>query len=602
MKGALTWSALLAVGCGDLDGAADGWGRLSNRADVARERIDRQILTGLRETQEGEAADAALTRLRGLARNFQYVHTETGLVRTALNSLAHEVRAHQRSVREALEDAERLKFTVHADGSVSYPEKEGLVADEPLPGGRAAGGSGFPDLMASPGTLTAPNPHAATAQDIADRIARAVTLATEADTRYAGILRSLKAEDGLDVPNSAWTDAAADMASVREAARAYLNEHIPYQASASERKEWWASLPQELRDEYLATYPDIIGNLDGIPALVRDAANRDNLQLLIGKLEGLDGGGADGAEGKLEALRLIAEQLDAPLKPGDPPMYLLGIGDEGNGRAIVAYGNPDASKNVAAYVPGLNTSLDDKFAKNDLRRARDTVKGMRRWDPEGASIAWLGYDAPQLVDSWSSFAVAGSGRAEKGGRSFNEFMDGIRVTNVNGDPHLTAIGHSYGSRTVGAAAQQGDGIPGVDDIILVGSPGVGADHAADLNVGKRHVFVGAADNDPVTMLPTKTQMVAGAAGLYFGGVYGAIFAGDLVDAGDDDLWFGKDPASREFGAQRFHVAAGPLPIDRKGIALAHSNYFDPVEDRSSVNNIALISVGRAREVKNEEYR
>ncbi|WP_327176617.1 alpha/beta hydrolase family protein [Streptomyces sp. NBC_01335] len=599
MKGALTWSALLAVPCGELDGAAGGWGRLSDRADVARDRIDQRILTGLRETQEGEAVDAALDRLRRLSRNFQYVHTETGLVRTALNSLAHEVRAHQKSVREAVEDAERLKFSVHADGSVSYPEKEGLVAGEPLPGGRTAGGSGFPDLTASPGTLTAPNPHAATAQDIADRIARAVTLATEADTRYAGILRSLKAEDGLDVPISAWTDAAADMASVREAARAYLNDHIPYRASAAERKEWWASLPPELRDEYLATYPDVIGNLDGIPAVVRDAANRDNLQLLIGKLAGLDDGEA--AE-KLEALRLIAEQLEAPLKPGDPPMYLLGIGDEGNGRAIVSYGNPDASKNVAAYVPGLNTSLDDRFARNDLRRARDTAKGMRRWDSGSASIVWLGYDAPQLVDSWSSFAVAGPGRAEKGGHSFHGFMDGIRVTNANEDPHLTAIGHSYGSRTVGAAAQQGDGIPGVDEIILVGSPGVGADHASDLNVGKSHVFVGAADNDPVTMLPTKTQMVASAAGLYFGGMYGAALAGDLVDPGDDDLWFGKDPASKEFGAHRFHVAAGPLPIDSKGIALAHSNYFDPVEDRASANNIALISVGRAREVKNEEYR
>lgn len=102
MKGVLTWSALLAVPCGELDCAADGWGRLSHRADAARDRIDQQILTGLRETQEGEAVDAALARLRRLARNFQYAYTETGLVRTALNSLAHEVRTHQKSVREAL--------------------------------------------------------------------------------------------------------------------------------------------------------------------------------------------------------------------------------------------------------------------------------------------------------------------------------------------------------------------------------------------------------------------------------------------------------------------------------------------------------------------
>ncbi|MGW2281535.1 alpha/beta hydrolase [Streptomyces sp. NPDC001770] len=601
MKRALTWSALLAVGCGELDGAADGWGRLSNRADAARDRIDRQILTGLRETQEGEAADAALARLRGLARNFQYVHTETGLVRTALNSLAHEVRAHQRSVREALEDAERLKFTVHADGSVSYPEKEGLVADEPLPGGRTAAGRGFPDLRASPGTLTAPNPHAASAQDIADRIARAVTLATETDTRYAGILRSLKAEDGLDVPNAAWTDAAADMASVREAARAYLNDHIPYRASASERKEWWAGLPQELRDEYLATYPDVIGNLDGIPALVRDAANRDNLQLLIGKLEGLDGSEAEEAEGKLEALRLIAGQLGAPLKPGDPPMYLLGIGDEGNGRAIVAYGNPDASKNVAAYVPGLNTSLDDRFVSNDLKRVRDTAIAVRNIEKSSSAIAWLGYDAPQMPDALASFEVAGAGRASRGGRSFDGFMDGISVTSEYRDPHVTAIGHSYGSVTVGSAAKQGEGIPGLDDIVLVGSPGVGVDRAQDLGVGAGHVFVGAAKNDVVTKVPSKMQAAANVIGFLMGGPEVSRVMGDIADPGDDDLWFGRDPASENFGARRFPVADGPSLV-RDWSVDAHSRYFNPELDSASAGSIALIAAGHSERVKIEEFR
>lgn len=584
MKGTLTWSALLGLSCGELDGAADGWGRLSNRADAARDRIERQVLTGLRETQEGEAVDAALDRLGRLARNFQYVHTETGLVRTALNSLAHEVRTHQKSVREALEDAEGLHFTVDANGSVSYPAREGLIADKPLPGGKTMAGGGFPDLMAPSGTLTAPNPHAAAAQDIADRIARAVTLAADADLRYASIIRELKAEDSLDVPDSTWTDAAADMASVRDAARAYLNDHIPYQASAPERKEWWAGLSPELRDEYLATYPDIIGNLDGIPALVRDAANRDSLQLLIGKLAGLDGGEA--AE-KLEALRLIDQQLQAPLKPGDPPMYLLGIGDEGNGRAIVAYGNPDASKNVAAYVPGLNTGLDERFAKDDLKRARDTAIGARYHNPSSAAIAWLGYDAPQSFDGWSSMAVAGTGRAEKGGGALNSFMGGISATNRNDNPHFTVIGHSYGSRTVGAASQEGGGIPGVDDIVLVGSPGVGVERAESLGVGERHVFVGAAENDPVTRLPSKGRLLTGVADL------------PLVK---DDLWFGRDPASAEFGARRFRVDAGPPLVSSDGIAAAHSNYFSPERDAVSAGNIALIVAGKSEKVQRQEYR
>lgn len=487
---------------------------------------------------------------------------------------------------------------MHANGSVSYPAREGLIADNPLPGGKTVDAGGFPDLMSPSGTLTPPNPHAAAAQDIADRIARAVALAADADVRYASILRELKAEDSLDVPDSTWTDAAADMASVREAARAYLNDHIPYQASAAERKKWWAGLSQELRDEYLATYPDIIGNLDGIPALVRDAANRDSLQLLIGKLAVLDGGEA--AE-KLEALRLIDQQLQAPLKPGDPPMYLLGIGDEGNGRAIVAYGNPDASKNVAAYVPGLNTSLDAEFISNDLKRARDMAIAVRNIDKSSSAIAWLGYDAPQAPDMLASFDVAGSGRANEGGRSFGDFMEGMSVTSGGEDPHITAIGHSYGSVAVGSAAQQRGGIPGVDDIVIVGSPGIGVDHAQDLGVEAGHVFVGAAKNDVVTKSPSKVQAAANAVGFVLGGPELSRVMGDIADPGGDDVWFGKDPASEAFGARRFPVADGPTLVQDWSFG-AHSQYFDPELDPASAGSIALIAAGQSKRVKVEEFR
>lgn len=121
MASGLTWAQLRDLKCEALEGAADGWGRSSNRADAARDRVEQQLLTGLRDTQEGEAAQAAVARLRQLGRNFQYVYTECGLLRTTLNSLAHEMKTQQRALREALDDAAALKFTVQADGSVTYP-------------------------------------------------------------------------------------------------------------------------------------------------------------------------------------------------------------------------------------------------------------------------------------------------------------------------------------------------------------------------------------------------------------------------------------------------------------------------------------------------
>ncbi|MFB8053365.1 alpha/beta hydrolase [Streptomyces rubiginosohelvolus] len=595
----LTWSVLREVKCAELEQAADGWGRVSNRADAARDRIEGQLLPGLRDTQRGEAPDAAVRGLRRLGMNFQYIYTECGLLRTTLNSLAHEIKTQQRVLQGALDDAAALRFTVRADGSVTYPAAgEGLVDGKPLAGGTA---SGVPNPgMVPPSGLVAPNPNAGKAQDIADRVAQAVRAAADADWRYTRILRSLKAHEGLGVPVATWTDAAADAAAVRDAARGYLRDAIPHDASPAERKAWWAGLTDEQREEYLAVYPDRIGNLDGIPALVRDAANRDNLQLLMGKLEGRDD---DDSATKLAALREIDRQLRAGPKAGEPPMYLLGIGDQGNGRAIVSYGNPDTARNVAAYVPGLNTSLDKDFAEGDLKRARDLSIASNRHGAPAAAITWLGYDAPQSPDGLRSLAVAVGGRAEEGGRAFHEFMGGIKAANDHEDPHMTAIGHSYGSRTVGGAAQHPGGIPGVDEIVFVGSPGVGVDSADDLGVGRDHVFVGAAANDVVTKLPSKAESVLGVAGVGFGGPAAAYAFGDLVDRRNDDVWFGRDPASEAFGARRFEVGDGPPLIGRgKPTIDAHSEYFDPELDKTSVDNMALIAAGRSHKIKTEDAR
>ncbi|MDF0371004.1 alpha/beta hydrolase family protein [Streptomyces sp. KA12] len=621
----LTWAQLRDLKCAELEGAADGWGKSSNRANAARDRIEQQLLTGLRDTQEGEAAQAAVARLRQLGRNFQYVYTECGLLRTTLNSLAHEMRTQQRALTEALEDAAALKFTVHANGSVTYPAGgEGLVDGAPLRGGTASS-SGTSGLM-PPSGLIAPNPHAAKAQDIADRVCGAVRAAAEIDWRYAGILRRLKAEEGLKVPASTWKDAAGDAAEVRDAAGAYLKDAIPHDASPEARRDWWAGLTQEQREEYLAVYPDQIGNLDGIPALVRDAANRDNLQLLIGKLEGRDD---EKSMTQLAGLREIDRQLGAG---SQPPMFLLGIGDEGNGRAIVSFGNPDTAKNVAAYVPGLGTSLDRDFAENDLKRARDTAIGAAEMSPDSptASMVWLGYDAPQIDfnDVAGSFDVAGEGAARLGASRYNEFMAGLSATNEHEDPHMTAIGHSYGSLTVGLAARERGAIPGADEIILVGSPGTGARSADELGVGREHVFVGAAENDPVTELPNSREasglgsgaaggasagFVLGAslgpAGAVVGGAVGGAAGGAAgyfaqgAQSRESDVWFGTDPAHQDFGASRFRVSDGPEPLQRgHGLVEAHSNYFNPAKDQMSADNISRIVAGKSGEIVRERNR
>ncbi|MFF5092306.1 alpha/beta hydrolase [Streptomyces niveus] len=613
--GGLTWAQLRDVRCAELEDAADGWGRASNRADAARDRIDRQLLAGLTATQEGEAARAAVGRLRALGRNLSYIYTECGLVRTTLNSLAQDLRGTQRQLRDALDEAAGLKLTVRADGSVSYPEAgEDPLTKEKLRGGTATGHAYL--HSAPPSGFTSPNPLAAKAQGVADRIARALSEAAEIDARYAGTLRRLTAQEGPHVTDAMWTDANADAAAVRALTADYLRDAIPHDAPPAERLAWWHGLTAEQREEYLAVHPDLIGNLDGIPAPVRDAANRDNLALLMGKLAGAED---DRSRTMLAGLRSIDEQLRAG---GHPPMFLLGVGDEGNGRAIVSYGNPDTARNVSAYVPGLGTGLDEAFAENDLKRARDTLLGAAEYDASTASIVWLGYDAPQLStdDIMGNTDVMFTDNAEAGASAYGDFMAGIAATNEHDDPHLTAMGHSYGSLTVGQAAQREGGIPGVDDIVLVGSPGTGADSADDLGVGRAHVYVGAAENDPVTRMPAKGEAqgmgmgalggasvgaaLGGPVGAAVGGAGGATMAYFAQDAQteESEIWFGTDPAHEDFGARRFRVDEGRRPVLDMGGVDAHSNYFDPDKDEESADNIALIVAGRGGLVTGQDRR
>ncbi|MFI1171536.1 alpha/beta hydrolase [Streptomyces melanogenes] len=624
----LTWKQLHDLKCAELLDAADGWAAVSTQADAARDRISDEMIRGLEATQKGMAAPAAIGRLRRLDRNYDYIRTECGLVRTTLSSLVYELVGFQGQLKDALDDAASLGFTVAADGSVSYPAGgTNVVTNQPNPGGSASADT---PLMSRPPTLNTPhpglidpNPNRAKAQDIADRIRRVLTAAREADEHFSTALNRLKAEPGLDVTESTWKDAAADLAAVRKVSGEYLKKTIPTGGTPAERHDWWTHLSASQRDEYLAACPDILGNLDGIPAAVRDEANRDNLQLLIGKLSGTDD---KEARAKLDGLRSIDTQLRAAPEPGVPPMYLLGIGEEGNGRAIVAFGNPDASKNVSAYVPGLGTSLDEDFARNDIARARATAKGAGFYDPSSASIVWLGYDAPQFeaekfldVNKLAeNFAVMGDHDAKVGASAYNQFMAGISTTHEAGDPHVTAIGHSYGSLTVGLAAQQHGGIPGADDIILVGSPGTEAKTADDLGVGRDHVYVGAAKHDVVTQLPTKEEATGTALGGLLGGPIGAYVGhkiGEHAGGGTDQLYFGTDPASREFGAHRFATGDGPSILDMEKLnklkdgdfknpvdVSAHSHYFNPDQDRESARNIAKIVAGQGKKIHTQEPR
>ena len=53
-----------------------------------------------------------------------------------------------------------------------------------------------------------------------------------------------------------------------------MSEPPPKDGDPAHNKDWWKGLSEQERNDYVAMYPASVGALDGIPASVRDGANR----------------------------------------------------------------------------------------------------------------------------------------------------------------------------------------------------------------------------------------------------------------------------------------------------------------------------------------
>lgn len=351
-------------------------------------------------------------------------------------------------------------------------------------------------------------------------------------------------------------------------------------ATPEQVKEWWDNLTEAEREAVIAAYPDRIGQGDGLPADARDQANRilldDDLARLAAKerdgtLSELEQKVLDNAEQARDALAnadAYTDPLDPELRPGgtlwlyDPAAY------DGDGRVAVGVGDLDHATDVAVFTPGINTDMQDTISYTDRMM---NLYESTRYNGDGSSVAtmfWLGYDAP---DGPTDIATLSEGRAEDGGRNLADAIDGLRASRSDHPAHLTAIGHSYGSTTTSYAVH---GDSGVDDVVLIGSPGAGpADHADDLGPGADHVYVGRDSRDLVAVL------------------------GDEGWIGKGGLGLGTDPSSEDFGATRFEAE----DVDRswhRNTGDAHSSYLD--NDTESLYNLGRIVDGSGDDVNEAE--
>lgn len=298
-------------------------------------------------------------------------------------------------------------------------------------------------------------------------------------------------------------------------------------SSARENADWWGSLSSERRQELLREAPGTIGNLDGLPAPVKDQANRSFLEEEISSLTTLrdslqkevDAQGEElpyTLEAKLPGMRLEAvgerladlQRIDTALEAGDDRYLLLLDNVDGEKlHAAISAGNPDQADHIAVTVPGVNTTvrslrrmIEEGLEVQDV--ALDMLEEEGRGEEAIAVIAWSGYDSPQVGGNLcqqvgGGLDSMGQAKARQGAKDLNGFLQGLDAARTaSEDPNVTAIGHSYGSLTTSLALQRG-GHP-VDNLVVYGSPGLALNDYSKLGLKAGHAFEMTADGDKVS--------------------------------------------------------------------------------------------------------
>ncbi|RRD22051.1 alpha/beta hydrolase, partial [Actinomyces bowdenii] len=273
------------------------------------------------------------------------------------------------------------------------------------------------------------------------------------------------------------------------------------------------------------THPAWIGNLDGIPAQDRHAANMVWLPIMKAQIDQqvqdyepktqTSARGATAVHPEYKALldrqaaiTSLYDQFNNPDR--DEKTYrhtLLVLDNSGDHfRAAVGSGNIDTSDHVMVFTPGMTSTVGSSLTRtgkwgsgvtdtdNTLDEARRQLAAQDRDDESVAGVTWLGYDAPNQAETLSRNSVLIQAEAREGAASLSSFYNGLQATH-HGDPHLDASGHSYGSVVNGLALQQTDV---VDELEVHGSPGTGSADASDMGLLPDHLAEASADEDPVT--------------------------------------------------------------------------------------------------------
>ena len=475
----LTWAQVKTWKTSNLDHFAGTVGdrrdTVARQAETLQQRVD---------SFHGEGATAdALRRAVGKARwELRNLTDELGELQGALKNAAGGVGQVEEAIKQVEKVAAGYGCVISEEGKVTWRDATSVQVESYRHGAEA---------------------------NIERMVAHALSLAESADRTLNQKLSSLGTAPGKQPTKPGQT---RDLSKVEQ--ERFKN------MSPEERAEYWSAQSDEQKRHLCDTYPELIGNADGVEAWARDRANRLNLNAKEARAKedlarytrelneanhAIKAKAAREKIARVESDLAAYEKIRSTLangisleeyqhgKQGDP-VSLLTLQDDGRRvKAAVAQGDVDHAKHVATFVPGIGTTVDGSLEMyfretGNLRQAAAAQGNMPLKDV--ATVAWLGYDAPGEANVSNAGDIASPKLAQEGSDRLAGFLTGMHASRQfgAGDAHMTLVGHSYGSTTSGMAATKVK--PGViDDLALCGSPGMGTDDAHNYHVDQNHLWV-----------------------------------------------------------------------------------------------------------------
>lgn len=303
-------------------------------------------------------------------------------------------------------------------------------------------------------------------------------------------------------------DALRKWAAAHPARAQRMLDHPP---ATGDVKAWWSGLGSAVRDALVTGLSMVVGNLDGVRYADRGRANRHSLDTEFRKaladrieMQGrvTRGGPLSAAERaryealieRIEALQSLALTLSASVSSAPRTIVSLTLGDPP--LAAVAIGDLDIATNVTVTVPGMGNTVAESMqgwtgGAENLYNEQRRAAGVLGADRNVATIAWMGYDTPQMPPSPE---VLRSTKALDGAVRLSRFLTGVSGTRgwAAGD-HLSVVAHSYGTTTATLAAAKTP----VGNLTLLASAGID-DRVPDVHavqVPAGHVWASQAKSD-----------------------------------------------------------------------------------------------------------